>query len=520
MEMNSLEFCLFPLEILKVISEFITDGKTWKSYTQMCKLTYVFNTQDKIDIYSNHIGTIMLKNPKWGYWNYKTLPLHKKFPFDYLDKFPKDIGWDTHNLSLCPNISLEFLETHPPSQEYQWDMYGLSTNKHLPWELVEKYPPTTKSHNWLWNMAGLSSNESLTPEFVRKHHSWKWINSMLLSNPRVCVELFTFEKTNIRIAFAKSPTLTMDILEKMMGYISPECIKWNMCDLSKHKNLTGEFVLKHRDLDWDIDSVASNQNISIEFLMKHKIEFECIGIDIEHRNVTKGFFPEEISSGNSEFLRNPSTEGSELFMKGIFSRSDLTEKIVLNSNYKWLTFMLLYNKNIPLKILEAIYESNECLHHFLSYNKFAENKNMTKEFIVKHSNWYWDAWSMCNQHFFDLEVYKFVKLRKSPDMKGLQRSLYYVRKSRTESLGETKSLEESHIVNKIQQYISYAPMNEVDIIYCSTIKMLPLKLIENEEEMHIEDLLENPNITWSFIETHKDKILCDTKSYFETERDD
>src|SRR5271170_193915 len=94
---NSMNECMFPIEILTVISNCIREGSTWKTFTQTCKSLYKLNTIVAINKYSNHLTTLLNTYPDWK--------------------------WDIDELSLNPNLSWSFVEVHP---EWEWNMYRWS----------------------------------------------------------------------------------------------------------------------------------------------------------------------------------------------------------------------------------------------------------------------------------------------------------------------------------------------------------------------------------------------------------
>src|SRR5437868_13050506 len=91
-----------PYDALVEISEHIPDGKTWKNFVWTCQALYQLNTPKKVRRYANHLTT-----------------LFKLFP----DKL-----WDMYGISQNPNISFDFVLTHP---ELKWNWYGLSYNPNL-----------------------------------------------------------------------------------------------------------------------------------------------------------------------------------------------------------------------------------------------------------------------------------------------------------------------------------------------------------------------------------------------------
>src|SRR5271170_7315683 len=118
--------CIFPIEILTVISNCIQEGNTWKAFTQTCKSVYKLNTIVAINKYSNHLATLLKKHPEWC--------------------------WDLLELSKNPSLPWGFVEVN---FDREWTMYQLSSNPSLPWSFVEAH------HDWSWNMNGLSNNPNL-----------------------------------------------------------------------------------------------------------------------------------------------------------------------------------------------------------------------------------------------------------------------------------------------------------------------------------------------------------------------
>src|SRR5271170_285722 len=108
--------CIFPIEILIVISNHIRLGCTWKAFTQACKNVYKLNTIVAINKYSNHLTTLLKKYPEWK--------------------------WDMYWLSRNPNLSWSFVEAHP---DWNWNVNEMSYNPNLSWSFVEAHP------NWNWS---------------------------------------------------------------------------------------------------------------------------------------------------------------------------------------------------------------------------------------------------------------------------------------------------------------------------------------------------------------------------------
>src|SRR5277367_6734093 len=131
--------CIFPIEILTVISNYIQEGSTWKTFTQTCKSVYKLNTIVTINKYSNHLATLLKKHPEWN--------------------------WDLLELSGNPNLPWSFVEVH---SDWDWKMYWLSCNPSLPWSFVEAHPDLE------WDMDRLSCNPSLPWSFVEAHPEWEW----------------------------------------------------------------------------------------------------------------------------------------------------------------------------------------------------------------------------------------------------------------------------------------------------------------------------------------------------------
>src|SRR5271170_4237780 len=108
---NSMNECIFPIEILTIISNCIREGSTWKAFTQTCKSLYKLNTIVAINKYSNHLATLLNTYPEWN--------------------------WDIAGLSLNSNLHWSIMETHFNTN---WDMEDLSYNPSLSWSFVEAHP--------------------------------------------------------------------------------------------------------------------------------------------------------------------------------------------------------------------------------------------------------------------------------------------------------------------------------------------------------------------------------------------
>src|SRR5271170_7871858 len=115
--------CIFPIEILTVISSCILEGSTWKAFTQTCKSVYKLNTIVAINKYSNHLATLLKKHPNWK-WDLLGLLDNPNLPWSFVEAH-SDLKWNITKLSHSPNLPWSFVEAH---RDLQWDMAGLSYN--------------------------------------------------------------------------------------------------------------------------------------------------------------------------------------------------------------------------------------------------------------------------------------------------------------------------------------------------------------------------------------------------------
>ena len=129
--MDDTEIHVLPSEIFGEISEHIQEGSTWKAFTQSCKTLYSLNTPAKINRYSNHLMTLLIKHPNGiggRPWNMDVLSSNLNLPWSFVEAHLDGIGgwsWDMRCLSSNPNLP--------------WDMRRLSSNINLPWSFVEAH---------------------------------------------------------------------------------------------------------------------------------------------------------------------------------------------------------------------------------------------------------------------------------------------------------------------------------------------------------------------------------------------
>src|SRR5271170_3753785 len=90
---NSMNECIFPIEILTTISNCIREGSTWKAFTQTCKSLYKLNTIVTINKYSNHLATLLKKHPEWQWRNIVGLSHNPNLPWNFVEVH-RDWNWN------------------------------------------------------------------------------------------------------------------------------------------------------------------------------------------------------------------------------------------------------------------------------------------------------------------------------------------------------------------------------------------------------------------------------------------
>jgi hypothetical protein len=185
---------------------------------------------------------------------------------------------------------------------------------------------------------------------------------------------------------SRNPNLTSEFIEKYPEY------EWDWKIISRHDNISMEFVEKHPEYPWDWNEVSKNPNLTFNMVIKYP-EKKWFWQHILESNTTIPFdnLDEYIETWNMDMFSlsgNPAiTVGfiikykKDLNWERITSNSSITMDIIeAYPELPWKTGYIKYNPNVtPEFILKyPDYDWGD-----METNIY-HNKNITPEFIVSH----------------------------------------------------------------------------------------------------------------------------------------
>ena len=109
------------------------------------------------------------------------LEVEKKWTEKWFKYITSRNGCDWYSISKNPNITMDFIESHP---EYNWNWFFVSGNPNLTIEFIEDHP----KYNWNWQE--VSRNPNLTMEFIKAHPNYNWDWYCVSKNPIITMEFF------------------------------------------------------------------------------------------------------------------------------------------------------------------------------------------------------------------------------------------------------------------------------------------------------------------------------------------
>jgi hypothetical protein len=181
-----------------------------------------------------------------------------------------------------PQKPLRLIDIVLANKKARWNWYLLSKNPNITLQDICANPTLP------WNRHSIHENPSISIEQIRGcvQRYWHW--NILASNPGLCINDFIEDGYNAYYAadyglfeemrrnilgvddsfwlnLSENPTLTMDHLIKY------PYMKWNWAIISKHPNITPEFVVTHREFTGYTPAtwLSRNPNITFEFTIAH-----------------------------------------------------------------------------------------------------------------------------------------------------------------------------------------------------------------------------------------------------------
>lgn len=162
-----------------------------------------------------------------------------------LEAFPEK-NWSWYQLSLNPNITLDYVLSHP---EMKWDLTALPMNPNVTYNDIVK-----NRHFFGENARYFAGNVNADPETILREGNDVWNLQYLCFNP------------NITFKFVKD---------------HPE-VEWNYDHLSFNKGIVWEDICSSPENRWDIYSVSCNPNITYEVVRdnpEYLWSYECLSLN-------------------------------------------------------------------------------------------------------------------------------------------------------------------------------------------------------------------------------------------------
>lgn len=261
------------------------------------------------------------------------------------DKHSLVYHWDWKFLSRNPNISLEYIESHPDSP-YNWNWpYGISYNPNLTLDFILKH----KNKRFDWNL--ISRNPGITLEDIENNPTlpWKW--EYVALNPNITIDfilkyLTKFSKRNLNKKLGSTYNITLEHIDAFPNLF------WNKFRLSKNPNMTLDYVMQHpvkhkKTNRWQWESVAKSPMITFEDVKKYP-----------------------------KFFKN------DHFMRGFSSNPNLTfDNVKDNITLHWDWDDISDNPSFTLEQIESLLK---IAHRSDDYCKLL-NPNLTYEYIVENN---------------------------------------------------------------------------------------------------------------------------------------
>ena len=145
-------------EISFNILQWIPEGTTYKTATQVCRLWHTICREDlrwMIAKYSNHLWTLINNYPdaKWDWCGILSNPNTTwELIRAHVSENLSDDKWNWHWISQNPNITWKIILEN---LDKPWDWDWISKNPNITWEIIKSHPD--KEWNWRaisWNTFG------------------------------------------------------------------------------------------------------------------------------------------------------------------------------------------------------------------------------------------------------------------------------------------------------------------------------------------------------------------------------
>lgn len=318
-----------PSEILNIISNFIDDGKTWKSFIFTCSHFHSFNTQSKMDRFTDHYNTLFKYCPHLipslyfgsnrgesddiiALMNLSQDILVKYFPHSSMITMETiidslDNGGNYYYLSKNPNITIEII-INRLNKRWDWialtkhfDIKTILKHKYLPWAIETLFDRAEILYGrhepyQIWDFLSRFDSLPVSTSEKAKHKDIAWtfgcyddgvdIN-IILSHPDVMWNIESLcSHYNLTLDMVLNNPNTKwdwDLLSSHLNITNEDIIKHNLpvswFHLSSNFNITADLVLNNIDEEWDWDVISSSDVIDDDFLRKvinKPLDWECL----------------------------------------------------------------------------------------------------------------------------------------------------------------------------------------------------------------------------------------------------
>lgn len=247
------------------------------SYLQSTQLLYLIERCPNCNWEWKYISDldVFQKYPKKD-WDYGLLSENANLTVDIIKKHPNkfhlwylserasiddienniDLDWVCSSIAKNPNLTAGFIKKYSDEKIIDWYNFRYFENFSL--ETIEKNPDIP------W--CRCAHNTLLTIKDIEKHNEdcdWYYLSRVL----PIDVIKRNLDKPIKWDLLPYNQTLTMEFIEDA---IDAELWGWDQCHvLSKHKNLTMEFVEKYIHKKWDWNGLCNHSNITPKFIRNH-----------------------------------------------------------------------------------------------------------------------------------------------------------------------------------------------------------------------------------------------------------
>ena len=191
-----------------------------------------------------------------------------------------------------------------------------------------------------------------------------------------------------------NPNITIDIIKRYRDK------QWDWCVLSRHKNITMEIVNANRELPWSWFYLSLNPNLTMKMICDNlEKDWNWFYISV-NPNITMDDINQHINKDWAEWH----------WYNGISDNPNLTIDFIkehLDKNWDW--HKISHNPNITMDIVEKYWDAPWADWHS---EYLSSNKNITIEFIRKHSNLQFNWCSISENESITMKM-----IEDNPDLK-------------------------------------------------------------------------------------------------------